>query len=126
MGIHRTVKKKIQLTKLSKKIQRLVKLHGKVKLEVYNTGRYNSNNMYGVRYLKENGDCHIHYTNDDGYNDSGRQTCCFFDDYSTYSNDNGDQIIVKSLNDTLRAMQYHDRGSYKIKHIYVGKRKIKV
>lgn len=127
MGIysHRTIKKKIPLTKLSKKIQRLVKIYGSVKLEVYNSGR--RTNPYGMRYLKANGDCDIHYVEDfkSGFSGRSRQSCCFFDDYSRYTNDNGDTRVFKNLSDTLRAMQRHDGRSYNIKYIHVDGRKIK-
>ena len=81
---------------------------------------------YGMRYLKSNGDCQIHYCDEysGGRNGRGRQKCCFFESYSEYNNEDGDTIIKKSLSDTIRAMQSHDNRCYKIKCIIVGGRRI--
>lgn len=123
----KTVRKKTPLTKLSKKIKRLVEKHGTVKLEVYGGRR-----PYGLRTLKKNGECVIHYADSDCYDKKdpfagrGTQHCCFMEDYSVFHNDNGDEIIYTSLNDTLRAMQRHDSRHYKIKVIRAGGRRIKV
>lgn len=131
MPIYTTIRKKKKLTKLSKKIQRLVRLHKKVKLEVhYGSTTTNSNmkkNIYGMRYLRLDGDCQIHYSDQDNeITGKGKQRCCFFEEYAIYRNENDEEKVVKSLSDTLRAMQDHDSRHYKIKFIYANGRKIEV
>lgn len=127
--MYKTYKKKIKLDKVSRKIKRLVEKHGSVKLEMYHAGR--NGRPYGMRYLKKNGDAKIHYCDwAGGFNGRGKQDCCFFEDYSVYRNEDGDEIIKKSISDTLRAMQQHDkrgtRYNYVVKRIHAGGRIINV
>lgn len=125
--MYKTYKRKIKLNKLSRKIKRLVKLHGKVKLEIWQGRGTRNLNPYGMRYLNESGECQIHYCDyANGFNGRGRQKCCFFEDYAVYRNDDGDEKVFKSLDDTLRAMQRHDGKYYKVRAIHIGKRRIEV
>ena len=118
--------RKTKLNKLSKKIERLVKLHGKVELEVYakNCGKYIK--PHGLRYLYADGTCEIRYwTSYSGFKGRSKTESCFLD-YSLYRNEYGNRLIVKSLTETLQAMQSHDYGFLRIKRIYVGKKVIDV
>lgn len=119
-------KKKTPLNYTSKLIKRLLKKHNYVRLEVYSRNHYGSRSFgkpYGMRHLYANGNCRIRYYDDyDGKGFVGRRRSdsCFMEDVSTFTNGMGDYIEAKDLNRTVRAMQEHDRGSYKIKKIYAG------
>lgn len=125
-------RKKAKLTKLSNKIKRLVELHGSVRLEVYKKDYWSGSRKYdlpyGMRHLYKNGNCTVRYWCErNGFKGRRRQSSCFMEDYCVYRNGEGQEIIKdRSLNNTLRAMQRHDRGNYKIKCIWVGKREIEV
>jgi len=126
-------RKKAKLTKLSNKIKRLVELHGSVRLEVYGRdynsgGRNNRSRPYAMRHLYSNGNCTLRYWDDRAeFKGRRRQKSCFMESYSEYHNGDGQTIVKdRTLANTLRAMQRHDKGCYKIKYIYVGKRKIEV
>lgn len=120
--------KKKELLKLSKKIKRLVQIHGQVKLEMYHYLRGGkTGGPYGTRHLRKNGNCMMRYYDyETGFKGRGRMSSCFMDDYSVYTNGEGDEIIKRSLIETLRAMETHDYRCYQVKFIYAGGRKISV
>jgi len=128
-------KNKRPLNKLGRKIKRLVSIYGSVELEVYRKSDYDywSGKQsrpyvipYGMRYLYNNGNCTIRYwTNIQGFKGKKRQSSCFMDEYSVYENEYGDKIVKRNLIDTIRTMLKHDKGSYRVKYIHAGGRKIK-